>query len=200
MAARGPYAKGVAKRAEILETALDVIAQNGYSGATVKELADAVGLSQNGLLHYFGSKDALFLEILRFHSDIVNVEVDPEHTDFTAGLLARILAALSDSLEETGRSRLMLSVTMEATSEDHIAHDFIRYRYESFREVASAALTEMQTRGEFPADADPVAAAAVIASAFDGFVIQWMYDRSLDVVGQMAYMLDALGLRETETP
>lgn len=64
MAARGPYAKGKAKRAEILDTALRVIAEQGYSGATVKQLADAVGLSQNGLLHYFGSKDNLFLEIL----------------------------------------------------------------------------------------------------------------------------------------
>jgi len=65
VAIRGPYAKGVAKREEILQTALEIIARDGYSGATVKQIADAVGLSQNGLLHYFGSKDALFTEVLR---------------------------------------------------------------------------------------------------------------------------------------
>ncbi len=58
------YAKGLAKREEILTTALDVIARSGYRGTPVRELANAVGLSQAGLLHYFSSKEELFTEIL----------------------------------------------------------------------------------------------------------------------------------------
>ena len=57
MAQRGSYAKGVAKREEILERTLDVIATEGYDGASVKRIAEAVGLSQAGLLHYFDSKE-----------------------------------------------------------------------------------------------------------------------------------------------
>ena len=90
---RGPYAKGKAKRAEILDVALEVIAREGYTGATVKELADAVGLSQNGLLHYFGSKDALFAEILRRRDEIAAIEVDFESgtsmTDSSSGSSGR---------------------------------------------------------------------------------------------------------------
>ncbi|HYP72739.1 MAG TPA: TetR family transcriptional regulator, partial [Microbacterium sp.] len=41
---RGAYAKGVAKREEILTRALQVIAREGYRGASVKEIAEAVGL------------------------------------------------------------------------------------------------------------------------------------------------------------
>src|SRR6187402_3711968 len=67
---RGSYAKGVAKREEILERALEVIAREGYRGASVKELADAVGLSQAGLLHYFDSKEELFTEILRKRDEV----------------------------------------------------------------------------------------------------------------------------------
>ena len=70
MAQRGSYAKGVAKREEILATALEVIAREGYRGASVKVLAEAVGLSQAGLLHYFDSKDELFTEILRKRDDL----------------------------------------------------------------------------------------------------------------------------------
>ncbi len=65
MAQRGSYAKGVAKRNEILATALDVIADQGINGASIKELAAAVHLSQAGLLYYFDSKDDLFTQILR---------------------------------------------------------------------------------------------------------------------------------------
>ena len=67
---RGSYAKGVAKREEILERALEVIAREGYRGASVKELADAVGLSQAGLLHYFDSKEELFTEIVRKRDEV----------------------------------------------------------------------------------------------------------------------------------
>ena len=58
------YAKGIAKREEILDTALEVIARSGYARASVRELADAVGLSQAGLLHYFASKEELYAAIL----------------------------------------------------------------------------------------------------------------------------------------
>jgi AcrR family transcriptional regulator len=196
MAARGQYAKGIAKRAEILDTALEVIARDGYSGATVKQLADAVGLSQNGLLHYFGSKDALFLEILKHHTTALNVAVDPEHTDFTQGLVSRILIAAAENLASAGLSQLFLSVTTEATESDHIAHAFIAHRYAATREVARDALTELQTQGRFPAHGNPAAAAALIASSYDGLQLQWLYDRSVDVLGQMAYLLDSLGIVE----
>lgn len=196
MAARGQYAKGIAKRAEILDTALEVIARDGYSGATVKQLADAVGLSQNGLLHYFGSKDALFLEILKHHTTALNVAIDPEHTDFTRGLVTRILVAAEENLASAGLSQLFLSVTTAATEDDHVAHAFIAQRYAATREVATDALTQLQTQGRFPATGDPSAAAALIASAYDGLQLQWLYDRSVDVLGQMAYLLDSLGIVE----
>ncbi|HET7802283.1 MAG TPA: helix-turn-helix domain-containing protein, partial [Humibacillus xanthopallidus] len=65
MGRRGAYAKGVAKREEILDAALAVIARNGYQRTSVRDIAEAVGLSQAGLLHYFSSKEALFAEVLR---------------------------------------------------------------------------------------------------------------------------------------
>ena len=53
MARRGSYAKGVAKREEILTTALDVIARNGYRRTSVRELADAVGRSMRSVQRSF---------------------------------------------------------------------------------------------------------------------------------------------------
>ena len=69
MAQRGSYAKGVAKREEILRTALEVVDRNGMRGTSVRELADAVELTQAGLLHHFGSKEELFLAILTVRDD-----------------------------------------------------------------------------------------------------------------------------------
>ena len=64
MAERGAYAKGVAKREEILAAALTIIGEQGFRRASVREIAEAVGLSPAGLLHYFGLKEQLFVAIL----------------------------------------------------------------------------------------------------------------------------------------
>ena len=47
---RGSYAKGVAKREEILERALEVIAREGYRGASIKELATKIELGEGELV------------------------------------------------------------------------------------------------------------------------------------------------------
>lgn len=194
MNARGPYAKGVAKRAEILDAALDVIDQHGYSGATVKQLAEAVNLSQNGLLHYFGSKDALFVEILCHQASAVEAQVDPEHADFASNLAQRILDAAETDLMAPGMSQLLLSMATSATDPAHRGHAYIEHRYASFRQVAEGAMRELQNRGKFPEGGDPAAAAQVLAAALDGLQLQWLYNKEIDVLGCLKYLLGALGV------
>lgn len=62
---RGSYSKGVLKRQEILSQALKLIAENGFESTKLRELAESVNLSEADLLHYFGTKDDLYVEILR---------------------------------------------------------------------------------------------------------------------------------------
>ncbi|GAA2971459.1 AcrR family transcriptional regulator [Microbacterium terrae] len=202
MPARGPYRKTAAKREEILRAALDVVDKNGFSGATVKELAEAVDMSQNGMLYYFGSKDALFLEILRWHDADTAAMIDPEHTDFSIGFANRILDALSYSVAVNGISQLLLSLLIAAGDPEHPAHTYFRERYESFVLYAHQGLSGAQARGEFPADGDPEAAAVILASSFDGLQLMWMYDPSIDVRARMAQLLSSLGVSDaasTET-
>ena len=70
------YAKGLAKREEILSTALDVIARTGYGRTSVRELASAVGLSQAGLLHYFASKEQYGQALLESYFDDYLADLD----------------------------------------------------------------------------------------------------------------------------
>lgn len=190
--ARGPYAKGIAKRAEILDAALTVIAREGYDAATVKRLGEAVGLSQNGLLRYFGSKDALFAEILSRQDEISRIEIDIDSDDFAETLVERLLGAIDDQVAAPGISQLSLRVSGEATAPDHIAHDFIRERYATIRRVIEDAISELQNAGRLAADIDPQAVAALIYASWDGLQIQWMYDSGIDVRDRMTYLVRAL--------
>jgi len=48
----------------ILEAALDVFAQHGFSGATLDQIARAADLSKPNLLYYFPSKEAIHMALL----------------------------------------------------------------------------------------------------------------------------------------
>ena len=61
---RGEYAKTAARRQEIVQAAVEVFCASGYHKGTVRDVADAVGLSKAGLLHHFPSKDALHEAVL----------------------------------------------------------------------------------------------------------------------------------------
>lgn len=198
MAARGHYAKGRMKRAEILDTALAVIAEHGYSKATVKELADAVGLSQMGLLHYFGSKDALFAEILRHRDEADASTVDLATHDFAATLVTEILRAVEVETASPGMAQLTMRVVGEATEAGHVAHDFLRDRYTAIRAIVQTAVDRLRDRGEVTDDVDAEAVASLLFAAWDGLRIQHMYDRSIDVRARMTYLVRRLGLPTEE--
>ncbi len=64
----------IARRASIVEAAIDVFASRGYAGASTREIAQAAHLKQGHLYYYFRSKDDLLFEI-----------VDDLHDAFLAG-------------------------------------------------------------------------------------------------------------------
>jgi TetR/AcrR family transcriptional regulator len=47
-------------RARILEVAIPIFAQRGYTGASTREIADAAAVNQGLVTYYFGSKQALW--------------------------------------------------------------------------------------------------------------------------------------------
>ncbi len=52
------------RRATILEAARDLFGRQGYHGTTTDQIAKAAGISQPYVVRMFGSKEALFLEVL----------------------------------------------------------------------------------------------------------------------------------------
>src|SRR5580692_12709563 len=54
-----------ARRAELLERAVDYVLSQGLAQLSLRPLAKATGSSPRLLLYYFGSKEALVVEIIR---------------------------------------------------------------------------------------------------------------------------------------
>lgn len=62
--ARPRNADGQRTRQAILDAALDLFAEKGYFGTSLRDVAGAVGVRESALYNYFASKDALFEALL----------------------------------------------------------------------------------------------------------------------------------------
>ena len=58
-----PAAPRKSKRAEILRSFTELVAERGYDEVSVRDVAEALGISKGTILHHFGSKEAILEQI-----------------------------------------------------------------------------------------------------------------------------------------
>nr|WP_315050071.1 TetR/AcrR family transcriptional regulator [uncultured Brevundimonas sp.] len=73
--ARKPKGEGHSRRAEILEAAERIFVEHGYEGATIRKIADEVGLSSTALYMHFADKGEILLQICRDTFDMLLASV-----------------------------------------------------------------------------------------------------------------------------
>lgn len=182
-------ARGTERRAEILRAAFEVIAERGYRGASLNAVAERVGLSQQGLLHYFPTKEALLLAVLeeRDQWDTGGVRGDGAWRTELLGSLVEY-NAMRPGIVQTFSALLGESVT-----EEHPAREFFTRRYAQVR--ASMAATLRAEYGErLPGGLSPERAAPLLVAVMDGLQYQWLLDpRAVDMPAAFRDFLALLG-------
>ena len=196
MSGRGRYAKGVEKRAEILRTALDVFAREGYRGTTLREVAERCDLSVAGVMHYFDSREDLLTQvILARDDDTALVPADPGPDDGWHELLATVRR----NAERPGLVELFVTLTAAARDTSHPAHDALAARYDRLRAAAVPLLRARRDAGLLPPGADPDALADLVIAVADGAQLQWLVDPARDLSAPLETLAGLLGL-EPEPP
>ena len=132
MAQRGPYRKGEIRRHEILLAALDVFSRRGYRNASIREIAETVGLTQAGLLHYFPSKEALFVGVLCMRDEL-DEEVDRD-------IIEAFRLAVRHNAETPALVHLFVTVSAEAIDDRHPSHEFFQTQYERLINLVGARI------------------------------------------------------------
>ncbi|WP_297106439.1 TetR/AcrR family transcriptional regulator [Tessaracoccus sp.] len=142
MSARGPYAKGEAKRKEILRVALEVVAEMGCRSASNREIARRSGLSQAGLAHYFGSREELYMALLRSRDERDTAEFwNPQPN------IEGFLALIDHNTQVPGLVQLYIEFSAEASIGLHPAHGFFTERYDWVRRNIAQAVRDAQATG-----------------------------------------------------
>jgi len=190
MSERGSYAKGRAKRDEIVDVALDLFARMGYDRTSFREIARLAGLSQAGLLHHFRTKEALFLEVLRRRDDRNEQHYDENlgHPVSVAGLV-KIVRHNSD---EPGLVRLYVAMSAESTAPESPTRQFFEQRYEKLLSDVALDVAKKQQSGEIAEGLDPAAVASLLVAAADGLQVQWLLNPDRFDMGEQLGLLSKI--------
>ena len=180
MATRGPYAKGAVKRQEILTVALETVAQHGCRRTFISEIAERVGLTQPGLMHYFRTREELYQEIIRTRD-----EHDRDTIASARHGIEGYFAVIEHNQLVPGLVQLYTEFAAEASHPEHPAHAFFRERYDYLRGALVRDIELARTEGEFGGGVDPETAAELLISAADGLQLQWLGDRRVDMVARL---------------
>ncbi|WP_375087079.1 TetR/AcrR family transcriptional regulator [Microbacterium sp. LS_15] len=176
----------MARRQEILESALDVIGRSGYRGASLKQIAEAVGVTPAALLHYFGSKEELFTEVLRTRDE--HDERDPRMHD-PGDAKAAFLDVIRHNAEVPGVVELFSRLAVDAADPAHPAHPYFLERSERLRgRIGEAFYGDAAERAALDADTT----ARVVQAVADGLQLQWLVDPSVDMPGILEALMDVL--------
>lgn len=96
------------RRSQIVDEAIRIVGERGYYGFTVEALAQRCGISNAGLLYYFGSKDSLLLTLLD--------EIERREEEYMAPLLS-----LVEERVRTKRDRMRAIVTVVRAMVERVA-------------------------------------------------------------------------------
>lgn len=187
--AKGRYPKGIARRQEILDKAIEVFAQRGSKKTSLRAIAQEVGVTHAALTHYFGSLEELLVAVYR-ESERRSDEGEPAQRDVTPAMSMRIAAEKNRSIP--GLVQLYSILTANAIEDDHpAAQEFATTRFSRLREEISAQVRELQASGRIRGDLDPALVAALVIAASDGLQTQWLLDATVDHEGALE-LLDRL--------
>ena len=171
---RGSYPKGVARRQEILDRAIEVFARRGSDRTSMRAIAKEVGVTHAALAHYFGSLEELLVEVYR-ESERQGGARPPVNPNETPVEMMRRSAEVNR--EVVGLVQLYSTLVAAALEEGHpAAHEFATTRFAGLRQDLAARVRLNQQVGRIRADLDPEAIAALVIAASDGLQTQWLLD------------------------
>jgi len=181
------------RRREILDAAADIFGSKGFTGGTLQEIADQVGMTHAGILHHFGSKDQLLMEVLLHRDESDVADLAERHIPDGIELFRHLVRTAFANAQRPGIVQAYVVLSAESVTDDHPARDFFQKRYETLRaEVAHAFQVACAERGTAPPETVEDASAGILA-VMDGLQVQWLLEpQSVDLARATQFAIESI--------
>ncbi|MCI1984658.1 MAG: TetR/AcrR family transcriptional regulator [Bifidobacteriaceae bacterium] len=170
------YSKGIARRQEIINTAMQTFSTVGYNKSSMMHIASEVGLTRAGLAHYFPSKESLLTAVLDWR-DAENEKLflsQDSSEDDPLAFFHGLLTLTAHNATVPGLIGLYTILSAEASDPEHPAHDYFVNRYRRTVGMMRAHLESAQRAGYVRSDVDVFDIAIRITAMMDGLQTQWL--------------------------
>ena len=189
---RGQTRRGKLSRDRVLSAAVALLSEEGYRGASLASIAAAADLTQQGVLHYFPSKEALLLSLLeeKYHEDGRRLSNSLDHEGL--GILRALESLVAHNTARPDMVKLFSALVAESLSLRHPAHHYFVRRYRKVRERMLRSLRVGQRSGEIRDDVDLDRLVPAIVAVMDGLQIQWLLEPEVDMAASFGLFVELL--------
>ena len=164
------------RRREILDASVEIFGAKGFTGGTLQEIADQVGMTHAGILHHFGSKDQLLLEVLLHRDETDVAHLEGQHIPDGLALFRHLVKTAFLNAQRVGIVQAYAVLSAESVTDDHPGREFFQNRYRNLRaEVSHAFAVVCEEHGVTDA-ANIADASAAILAVMDGLQVQWLLE------------------------
>jgi AcrR family transcriptional regulator len=181
------------RRREILRAAMTTFGSKGYKNGPLTEIAEQVDMTHAGILHHFGSKDQLLLEVLKYRDSSDVEDFAGQRIPDGIELFRHLIRTAFTNEQRPGIVQAYAVLSAESVTDEHPAREYFQDRYTTLRREIREAFDRICTeRGiEEPATVDR--AAAAILAVMDGLQVQWLLDpANVELAETSAFAIEAL--------
>lgn len=183
----------LAKRREILAAALEVFGAKGYTNGTLGDIADQVGITHAGVLHHFGSKDQLLLDVLEFRDESDLTDLEGHHMPGGRELFRHLVHTAFVNAHRAGIVQAYAVLSAESVTDAHPARSYFESRYRTLRADIVDAFERVCDSDGIDAPDTIAAASAAILAVMDGLQVQWLLDpERVDLGAASGFAIEAI--------
>ena len=164
------------KHAKILQAAMDVFGSKGSTNGTLAEIAEQAGMTHAGVLHHFGSKQNLLLEVLAYRDQADVAELADQHIPGGPELFLHLVRTAFANAQRPGIVQVYTVLSAESVTDGHPGRPYFEDRYRVLRGDVVAAFRELCGQQGVTSMETVDAAAAAILAVMDGLQLQWLLE------------------------
>lgn len=190
----GRRLRGDDRKAQIIDIASSLIAERGYWGVSIQDIAMRCLITDTAVLHHFGSKEKLLLAVVQSRDERDRCAL-AERLGFSREQLYERIpelrledlceAMVRRNAEQPEIVRLYTLLSAESLQPTHPVHDYFFEREQTVIRTFASAKCDLGL--------DPVKRARLVLSIMDGVQLRWLRDRdSLDLVSEWQSAASAL--------
>ncbi|WP_222131307.1 TetR/AcrR family transcriptional regulator [Pseudonocardia sp. C8] len=163
-----------ARRAELLQAAVSVIAEEGYASTSLRNVARRAGCTTGAVTYYFSSKEKLLTALVESRFDSYDAMLEAVRDD--ADIESLIRRWLVHSTGDPEYWPVMSQLLAHARYEPALAA-IIERRYARFRKEYASILAAGQARGVVRDDIPADLLADQLSASGDGWMLMFPFER-----------------------